>query len=318
MKSFLQRLFIKPSTQAYTNEARKLPGYSKAGWLHGYVYGRWPYLYIAVGTGRHPLTWLFKGLYALFMKVQGRRPGNRDEAKIAFAHGYHGKVMPLEQARKLVSVDRDLDLGDLEQVIPYAAARNLVLQSPDHIVALECPCRASRKEPCLPLGVCLIVGEPFAGFIAEHHPKRARWVSGQEALGILEAEQKRGHVHHAFFKDVMHGRFYAICNCCACCCGAMKAHRNGVPMLAPSGYICRVNHERCKHCSQCVKHCQFKALHLDGELLVLDPSKCMGCGVCAAQCPNQSLELVRDPGKGVHLDLHQLVAQRPRLAQVKD
>ena len=35
----------------------------------------------------------------------------------------------------------------------------------------------------------------------------------------------------------MLGRFYAICNCCKCCCGAMQAHLNGVPMLASSGYV---------------------------------------------------------------------------------
>jgi hypothetical protein len=25
------------------------------------------------------------------------------------------------------------------------------------------------------------------------------------------------------YKDAMLGRFYAICNCCSCCCGAMEA-----------------------------------------------------------------------------------------------
>jgi tRNA (Thr-GGU) A37 N-methylase len=27
------------------------------------------------------------------------------------------------------------------------------------------------------------------------------------------------------YKDAMLGRFYAICNCCSCCCGAMQAHQ---------------------------------------------------------------------------------------------
>lgn len=318
MKDFLLTLFFKPSTRAFYEQARARPDFSPFNWLHGYVYGRWPYLYISVGTGRHPLTRLFKSLYRLIKVSSGSHRGvERQAGKIAFADGYHGKVVPLEQARKLVQVDRDIVLGDLEQVIPYAAARDIVLQSPDHITVLECPCRASRRTPCLPLDVCLIVGEPFAGFIAEHHPKRARRITREEALDILQAEQKRGHVHHAFFKDVMLGRFYAICNCCSCCCGAMQAQRNGVPMLAASGYVCVLDQTLCKHCGLCASHCQFVALKLEGVHMVLDASRCMGCGVCTTTCPSQALRLARDPAKGIPLDMHQLMGDGSHSA-VKD
>ncbi len=44
------------STRAFFREARKTRGYSLFDWLHGYFYGRWPYLYIGVGTGEHPLA----------------------------------------------------------------------------------------------------------------------------------------------------------------------------------------------------------------------------------------------------------------------
>ena len=37
--------FVKPSTQAFIDEARKTPGYSFLDFLHGYIYGRWPYFY---------------------------------------------------------------------------------------------------------------------------------------------------------------------------------------------------------------------------------------------------------------------------------
>lgn len=309
--SLLHHLFFKPSTRAFYDQARAAPDFSWTAWLHGYVYGRWPYLYISAGTGRHPLARLLRPLYRLFKLQQDKTSSDAANGKIAFAHGYHGKVVPLEQARKLVTVKQDIDLGDLEQVIPYAAARDIVLQSPGHITVLECPCRASRPEPCLPLDVCLIVGEPFAGFIAEHHPRRARRISQQDALDILAAEQQRGHVHHAFFKDVMLGRFYAICNCCACCCGAMQARRNGVPMLAASGYVCRLAPGLCKGCGRCVEHCQFAALTLDGDSVILDAAACMGCGVCAAVCPTGAVTLIRDPVKGDPLDIQQLAQCRP-------
>ena len=335
-----------PSTRAFIREARRLPGYSLFDWLHGYVYARWPYLYIGIGTGTHPLAKRVKPVIAWFDRLLTRktskpnRAGRSDEqqrdvgpaspapagpagdlatkaGRVTFADTYHGKVVTLEAARQLVSVNRDVDLGDLEHVIPYALARDIVLKNPDHIVALKCPCRAGRPNPCLPLDVCLIIGEPFAGFVSEHHPRRSRRITADEAAEILAAEHARGHVHHAFFKDAMLGRFYAICNCCDCCCGAMQAQRNGVPMLAASGYVCRADAELCAGCGTCVDACQFHALTLDGVRSVVDFDKCMGCGVCVDLCPQGALSLVRDRRKGIPLELNALLedALTPRAGQ---
>jgi hypothetical protein len=229
----------KPSTRAFAEEARRTPGYSRLDWLHGYVYARWPYLYIGIGKGEHPLARILGPVVRVLGRLLPRGEDGSDQG--TFADGYHGKVMPLEAAIQLVTVQEDMDLGDLEQIIPYPVARDIVFRNPDHIVVLDCPCRAARSEPCEPLDVCLIIGEPFASFVSEHHPRRSRWISSEEAAEILRAEDERGHVHHAFFKDAMLGRFYAICNCCACCCGAMHAHRHGTPMLASSGYVARLD-----------------------------------------------------------------------------
>jgi Pyruvate/2-oxoacid:ferredoxin oxidoreductase delta subunit len=177
------------------------------------------------------------------------------------------------------------------------------MHHPDHIVVLECPCRSARPDPCLPLDVCLIVGEPFAGFVREHHPKRSHWVTRDEAIAILKAEDERGHVHHAFFKDAMLDRFYAICNCCECCCGAMQAHRSGTPMLASSGYVSQVDEDLCLGCGDCLSYCQFNALEVvDGVNHVLY-EKCMGCGVCISKCEQGVLALVRDEAKGIPLEI---------------
>jgi ferredoxin len=227
---------------------------------------------------------------------------------VTFADTYHGKVMSLESAKRLVTVDRAIELRDLEQVIPYALARDIVLQDPDHIVALDCPCRASRAEPCLPLDVCLIVGEPFASFVAEHHPQRSRWITQDEAVEVLRAEQERGHVHHAFFKDAMLGRFYAICNCCSCCCGAMQAWRNDVPMLASSGYVSQVDTQHCLGCGACAEICPFRAItERDGQAVV-NTTLCMGCGVCVPVCTQGAMALVRDASKGEPLEIEVLNA----------
>jgi heterodisulfide reductase subunit A-like polyferredoxin len=114
-------------------------------------------------------------------------------------------------------------------------------------------------------------------------------------------------VHHAFFKDAMLGRFYAICNCCACCCGAMQAWRNGIPMLASSGYVSRVDGERCRGCGACAGFCQFAAITLQEGQAVVNLARCMGCGVCAAKCPYGAMTLQREPARGEPLEICELI-----------
>ena len=298
----------RPSTRAFLQEARRAHDYSTFDWLHGYVYARWPYLYIGVATGEHPLAGvvrpLVSGLSRLF-PPRAMDDGSPD--RVTSADTYHGKVLPLEAATRLVTVNEEISLTYSEQVIPYSRARDIVLRNPDHIVVLECPCRSSRPNPCEPLDVCLIVGEPFASFVAEHHIQRSRWITQGEAVEILRAEHERGHVSHAFFKDAMLNRFYAICNCCDCCCGAMQASRNGTPMLASSGYVSRVNVGECIGCGTCVEFCQFGALSISDGCATVDAAACMGCGICVSKCEHAALSLVRDPSKGEPLEIRGLL-----------
>ena len=305
--------FLRPSTRAYIREARNKVDFSLFDFLHGYVYARWPYLYIGVGTGEHRLARtlapVVQWIGRLIAPADGDA-GNGSNAK-SFADTYHGKVVPLDAAKQLVNIHEPVVLKDLEHIIPYATARDIIMKNPEHIVALECPCRTARPDPCLPLDVCLIVGEPFAGFIAEHHRHRARFITREEAGEILEAEHERGHVSHAFFKDAMLGRFYAICNCCSCCCGAMQAQRNGTPMLTSSGYVAHVDAVICAGCERCIDFCQFTALSMRDGVAVVDYDACMGCDVCVDKCDQGALSLVLEPANGEPLEIRELMGGRP-------
>jgi ferredoxin len=301
------RTWPRPSTRAFAREARRTDGYSFFDWLHGYVYARWPYLYISIGLGENPwVRRLSPSVRLLGRFFSSRSPDGAVQASVADT--FHGKVVPPKAAAQLVTVEEDVRLTDLEQAIPYAAARDIVLQHPEHLVVVECPCRAARSNPCQPLDVCLIIGEPFASFIAEHHQRRSRWVSPGEAVDILRAEHNRGRVHHAFFKDAMLGRFYAICNCCACCCGAMQAWRRGTPLLASSGYVSRADLDLCTGCGLCADFCQFRAVSVDNGHAVVDAAACMGCGVCVSKCAQDALSLVRDPSRSAPLEIRELIA----------
>ncbi len=303
--SWLERR-LSPAARSFLQEARRTPGYSLLDLLHGYVYARWPYLYIGIGTGEHPLARLLGPLVRGLGHLLPARTGG------TIADTYHGKVVPLEAATQLVTIGKEIRLTDLERVVPYARARDIVLENPDHIAVIECPCRASRADPCEPLDVCLVIGEPFVSLILEYHPRRARRISPEEAVEILRAEAARGHVHHAFFKDAMLDRFYAICNCCSCCCGAMQAHQRGTPMLASSGYVSQVDPDRCVGCGLCAEVCPFGAVVVEDGVAVVDEGVCMGCGVCVLRCPQEALALARDPARGEPLEVHRLLAEAGR------
>ena len=253
--------------------------------LHQYIYGRWTNQYI-----KYYLGWLFRHM-------------NPRRAKRLMDH-YHGKVLTHDHAEAIVNLDHDIPLRDLEQIVPYATARDLVLSASPDIAVLECCCRHARAEPCQPTQVCMAVGQPFVDFLLEHRPHDSRRLTQAEALELLDQEHERGHVHSAFFKDVMLNRFYAICNCCKCCCGSIEATvRQGVPMMTSSGYVAELNSELCKGCGVCVDACPFDALSKGDKCAVLNWDKCMGCGVCVDRCRQSALALARDEKKGVPLDV---------------
>jgi heterodisulfide reductase subunit A-like polyferredoxin len=112
-----------------------------------------------------------------------------------------------------------------------------------------------------------------------------------------------------YYKGAMLHRFYAICNCCSCCCGAMEAQRNGTPMLTSSGYVAQVDADLCAGCETCAEFCQFAAISVDDGLACIDAAACMSCGVCVAHCPQEAISLQCDPAKRESLEIQQLIAE---------
>ncbi len=256
--------------------------------LHSYIYGRFTKEYIA---------YAFKNILP---KMTARE-------KRGVANHYHGKVLPTELAQAIVTHEHDLARRDLEQVIPYRVARDLVLKGPPDIAVYDCPCRETRANPCSPKQVCMIVGQPFVDFIVEHHPGKTRRLTPVEAAQVLQEEHERGHVHTAYFKDVMLDRFYAICNCCKCCCGGIEAMmKHGVPMITSSGYVAQIDETLCGACGMCEETCAFDAVRVNGHSSIVW-DKCMGCGACEAKCPNDAIAIVRDERKGIPLDVRAMV-----------
>lgn len=277
-----------PSTWRYI-QAGGIRRLLNGQFFHGYVYGRWTNQYIRYSIRR------------VFPRVESRQDSGRQ-----WADDYHGKVLTHNQAEAVITIEQDIPLRDLEQVIPYARARDLVLSGPPDVVVYECCCRHARQNPCQPTQVCMVIGQPFADFVLEHNPHSARRLAQADALDLLRAEHERGHAHVAYFKDAMLDRFYAICNCCKCCCGGIESMvRLGVPMVASSGYVAQVDDALCAACGTCEETCPFTAIQVK-DVAVINWEACMGCGVCTGQCPEEAVSLVRDERKGTPLDVRLL------------
>jgi ferredoxin len=288
-----------PST---VRTARRQPGAPTAGRaqsvtarltasLHAYVYGRWTNQYV----------------YALVHYIN---PRLGPKGKKVLSDSYHAKVLTHDQARAIINLNEPIR-RDLEQIVPYPLARDLVLNASPEVAVYECGCRHARTTPCQPTQVCMVIGEPGVSFIVEHNPYSSRCITQSEALELLRAEYERGHLHSAWFKSCLHDRFYAICNCCKCCCGGIEAMKKyGIPMVTSSGFVARADAALCNACGACAEKCAFDAITVNGSA-VIEWSKCMGCGVCVGQCPVEALSLVRDEKKGVPLDVRMLTQQNP-------
>ncbi len=267
---------------------------------------------------------------ALSMGMAGREPKRKiDEALVEMikfhiqeisevgmsreTNVYHGKLVRTKDASQLVSQKGDLTLPLSESVVPFKLARDVILKNPESIAVGTCPCRMVSGNPCLPepMEVCMFVGEPFASFIAEQNPYY-RKTTQEEAVHIIETTHKQGCVHSAFFKKDMGNRFYAICNCCKCCCLGVKIWNmtgGSYPYFTASGYVSTVDASKCDGCGICADDlCPFNAISLDEEanIAVIDFEKCLGCGVCDSICPTGALQLRREPAKGEPLDIQAL------------
>jgi hypothetical protein len=78
--------------------------------LHGYIYGRWT-----------------KQNICLLLNAPAAPP---PRMLLWLAERYHGKVLTHDRARSIVLLDKDIPLRDLEQIVPFPVARNLVLKGP--------------------------------------------------------------------------------------------------------------------------------------------------------------------------------------------
>jgi Pyruvate/2-oxoacid:ferredoxin oxidoreductase delta subunit len=229
---------------------------------------------------------------------------------------YNGKIIGLENAVKLTTIDVDVDIEAPTTVLPFKLARDIVLEGNPAIAIGKCGCRSTIPEAdvkCLsyPYEACLFVGDPGASFVAKHGDT-FRKIDSEEAVRILEDFHDRGFVQQAYFKSELNG-FYAICNCCPCCCNSItrvnKVLDGDMPFTntAASGYIAEIGND-CVGCGECMDQCPYHAIKLneDETRAEIVFNRCMGCSVCESQCPTEAITMRAEPSKGGILDIDEL------------
>lgn len=287
-----------------TRRIIKMHGWRIDRAVHNYIYFVYYRLYVKLflKAGR----WAAKTLGGL--KIASRTFGMVFER-------YHAKVITINEAGKLLSLKSDLALGPdyTKKVIPYKYANKIILEEPEFIAVMDCPCRLSREKHCEPVNVCIAVGRTTASFWLEHCAhNNARKITQKEALEIIKKGRERGEITTAWFKVATGGRTGVICSCCSCCCGGLEANRivkqlkygSGLTITAPSGYVVQTDYDKCDACGKCIEVCGFSALSKgDNGKPRYDVSLCMGCGLCAEKCPSQAKQMVLNPEKGYPLDV---------------
>lgn len=252
--------------------------------IHGYVYYRWTTRYIAI--------------VRFFLERGHALGGARDFAARRLARTHHAKVVSTEDARRVIEIDKPIELRGLEHVVPYPVARDIVLSSPARIALATCACRASAAKlnrydgSCGPAESCLYIGDPIASFVVEKQPS-ARFITQEEAVALVSEAAERGNVHTLWFKDAAADRMYAICNCCSFCCIGLQSQREGFSPLAGSGYVASVDEATCTSCGRCVEACAFGAVTLAaGRGAAIDADRCLGCGVCEHVCADGAIAML--------------------------
>jgi len=279
----------------------------KHGWridkaIHNYVYFAFYYPYVKI------VYHVFRLLTEYFYWV---KPLSL-VIKTAFDR-YHAKILSFNDTKKIFDLNEDvLAISERnKRIVPFKYAYKIILQEPDFIAVMDCPCKKTLNAPEWTINSCISVGRKTSEFWLDRCGKKyhARKITQKQALDLIKKFRKNGYLTQVFFKVATGGTAGVICNCHIDTCVSLKATQfakrfdKDLSMSAESGYSVSHDDERCKACGTCEDICQFRAIQVQDGIWSYNKDICMGCGLCSEHCPEQAISLYPDPDKAVPLDL---------------
>ncbi|GAA0181077.1 4Fe-4S dicluster domain-containing protein [Clostridium sediminicola] len=185
--------------------------------------------------------------------------------------------------------------ADEVYVLDYERATKII-ENAESIGVSRCYCRHKAEhlgENCdAPQEVCLSINN-LSHSLSKHG--YAKLITKERAFEILQLSYDHNLIQ---FAENVKDDVGFICNCCTCCCMALKgARKMGLPQtISSSNFIATMN-DKCVSCKQCVDVCPvgcFKTEKIDNkEKVIFDPTLCLGCGVCERVCKLNAIEMVQ-------------------------
>lgn len=139
-------------------------------------------------------------------------------------------------------------------------------------------CQRSRMDVCMTFAVeATVTGSG------------RRQISRAEAIAVLDEARDKYLVARPFRDEATRTVTEGICFCCSDCCGYFL---NPEEVCDKGAFIEKTDMDACTICGDCEAVCHFKARLVVGDEMLIESDNCHGCGLCAAACPTDCIELI--------------------------
>ena len=234
------------------------------------------------------LEWNLRFFENFTMAADSRFSKTQDESEDTPSSSETSEVQRTEheilEERKVIHFGQVLPIEDVEKVIDMV----------DSITRMPCGCRfistgKTDKRYCFGLGIDKwgILGKfPDAASSLEVLDKK-------EVKRIFREYDNEGLIHSIWTGVTPY--VIGLCNCDRDCMAyKLYIEKVGTPYFFRAEYICQIDWDLCTGCKSCMSQCQFGAQFYSSALskVYIDPSRCFGCGLCRATCPNDAIKLV--------------------------
>jgi Pyruvate/2-oxoacid:ferredoxin oxidoreductase delta subunit len=208
------------------------------------------------------------------------------------------RVIPaVEPTEKTIEINKSLEVQ--RQVLPFEVLKEY-LSKADLFAVVPCSCRNAAKYSGHP---CERTDENFCvttGFLAKSVLDQGvgRQITLDELMEIMKKAEKAGLVHETI--NIQDTSVF-ICNCCPCCCGFLKSVKEfqNYNAITKANFVPRTDNNLCSKCEKCVEICPMDARYhhwphsedLSDNMIITREDLCIGCGVCASNCPKEAITL---------------------------